>query len=292
MSRLARALPVLAMAIGGSLAAQMAPPVLPFETDADALKMPNDIYIGEVAGVGSNSKGQIFATCEPATRTRPSATTARSPAADRDSSSSIRPASSSAARPGRLRVQRRDRTAHRSAGQRVDDRRRGESSGQVRSRRTNRPRARPQTGSDRRPAGAAARGARRRGRRSSSGRGSAAAAAPPASGSGTRRRVWNTGVELHSTGRRRLGSRRQHLRGRRHWQQQSCREVRQGRTLHRALGLDRLRPRPVHGVKALAIDARDNLYVADRGNKRIQVFDLSGTFNSEFGGVGTPSRCA
>jgi 6-bladed beta-propeller len=42
------------------------------------------------------------------------------------------------------------------------------------------------------------------------------------------------------------------------------------------------------GVKALAIDAQGNVYVADFGNKRIQVFDSEGTFKSEFGNVGTP----
>jgi hypothetical protein len=43
-----------------------------------------------------------------------------------------------------------------------------------------------------------------------------------------------------------------------------------------------------NGVKALAIDAQGNVYVADAGNKRIQVFDQDGTFKSEFGNVGSP----
>lgn len=47
-------------------------------------------------------------------------------------------------------------------------------------------------------------------------------------------------------------------------------------------------PSQFRGVKALAIDAQDNVYVADVGNTRIQVFDANGTFKSEFGGVGTP----
>lgn len=42
------------------------------------------------------------------------------------------------------------------------------------------------------------------------------------------------------------------------------------------------------GVKAIALDARDNVYVADLGNKRIQVFDAQGVFKSEFAGIGTP----
>ncbi len=43
-----------------------------------------------------------------------------------------------------------------------------------------------------------------------------------------------------------------------------------------------------NGVKGLAIDAQGNVYVADTGNKRIQVFDGDGTFKSQFGNVGTP----
>jgi DNA-binding beta-propeller fold protein YncE len=43
-----------------------------------------------------------------------------------------------------------------------------------------------------------------------------------------------------------------------------------------------------NGVKALAIDERGNVYVADVGNKRIQVFDSEGAFKSEFGNIGTP----
>jgi hypothetical protein len=42
------------------------------------------------------------------------------------------------------------------------------------------------------------------------------------------------------------------------------------------------------GVKAIAIDAQDNVYVADAGNKRIQVFDSQGAYKSEFSNVGTP----
>jgi hypothetical protein len=41
-------------------------------------------------------------------------------------------------------------------------------------------------------------------------------------------------------------------------------------------------------VKAIAVDAQNNVYVADLGNKRIQVFDDQGTFKSEIGNIGTP----
>jgi hypothetical protein len=43
-----------------------------------------------------------------------------------------------------------------------------------------------------------------------------------------------------------------------------------------------------NGPKALAVDAQGNVYVADSGNKRIQVFDGDGNYKSQFSGVGTP----
>jgi DNA-binding beta-propeller fold protein YncE len=42
----------------------------------------------------------------------------------------------------------------------------------------------------------------------------------------------------------------------------------------------------VHGI---AIDAQNNVYVADRGNKRIQIFDADGTFKSQITTVGAPA---
>ena len=38
----------------------------------------------------------------------------------------------------------------------------------------------------------------------------------------------------------------------------------------------------------VAFDKDDNLYVADSGNKRVQVFDSEGQFKSQFANVGTP----
>jgi hypothetical protein len=42
------------------LAAQTAPPVMNFESAANALTLPDDVYLGEVGGVATNSRGDIF----------------------------------------------------------------------------------------------------------------------------------------------------------------------------------------------------------------------------------------
>jgi DNA-binding beta-propeller fold protein YncE len=43
-----------------------------------------------------------------------------------------------------------------------------------------------------------------------------------------------------------------------------------------------------NGVRSIALDAQGNVYVADAGNKRIQVFDGEGNFKSQITNVGTP----
>ena len=47
------------LAVGGSLIAQTGVPEISF-TAADLLKTPADVFVGEVGGVGANSKGLIF----------------------------------------------------------------------------------------------------------------------------------------------------------------------------------------------------------------------------------------
>ena len=42
----------------------------------------------------------------------------------------------------------------------------------------------------------------------------------------------------------------------------------------------------VHGI---AVDAQGNVYVGDEGNKRVQVFDTEGTFKTQFANVGAPT---
>ena len=56
------ALPVAALALfAGGACAQGAVPVIPFESVRDPLKLPKNMYFGEVAGVAVNSKGHVFA---------------------------------------------------------------------------------------------------------------------------------------------------------------------------------------------------------------------------------------
>jgi len=44
-----------------------------------------------------------------------------------------------------------------------------------------------------------------------------------------------------------------------------------------------------NSVRGIALDAQGNVYVADAGNKRIQVFDGDGNFKTQFANVGAPS---
>ena len=50
---------VVALAVPGSVMAQQ-PQEIPFDSDADFLKFPEGVYLGEAAGVAVNSKGHIF----------------------------------------------------------------------------------------------------------------------------------------------------------------------------------------------------------------------------------------
>jgi DNA-binding beta-propeller fold protein YncE len=48
-------------------------------------------------------------------------------------------------------------------------------------------------------------------------------------------------------------------------------------------------PGQFNGIHGIVIDAKDFVYVADAGNQRIQVFDTDGNVKSQITGVGTPS---
>src|SRR3977135_1796567 len=49
-----------ALAGAGTLFAQSSVPEIPFDANADLLKFPENIHLGEAAGVATNSKGHIF----------------------------------------------------------------------------------------------------------------------------------------------------------------------------------------------------------------------------------------
>src|SRR5437016_5361038 len=49
-----------AIAGAGSLVAQSPVPEIPYDANADLLKFPDSIHLGEAAGVATNSKGHIF----------------------------------------------------------------------------------------------------------------------------------------------------------------------------------------------------------------------------------------
>lgn len=51
---------VVSLLLTVRLESQDAIPEIPFEASADILKLPADMYLGEVAGVATNSKGQLF----------------------------------------------------------------------------------------------------------------------------------------------------------------------------------------------------------------------------------------
>ena len=51
---------LLAGAVQRALAAQAAPPEIPFDSVPDFFKLPADMYLGEVAGIATNSQRHIF----------------------------------------------------------------------------------------------------------------------------------------------------------------------------------------------------------------------------------------
>jgi hypothetical protein len=261
---------VVALAVAwlacGSHAGQTAVPELPFDSDADVLQTPASLYVGEVAGVGRNSKGQIFVY----TRTGHAYATLG------DNRTFLRGGSrllqfDSAGRYTRelgqdvygfnaaigLRVDPQDNvwTIDAAANQVV----KFDPDGQivlVLGRKTEaigvRP-APPGTGRGGAPSGTGTPG-------SSFNRPADVAWDRDgniyvADGIGTNNRV----AKFDKDGRFIT-----------HW------------------GSTGTGPGQFNGVKAIAVDAQGSVYVADAGNKRIQVFDGAGAFTREFGGIGTP----
>ena len=133
-------------------------PEIAYDANADLLKLPDNIHLGEAAGVATNSKGHIFVY----TRTGAAHATLGTLADVLQGGSRLFEFDQTGKfvreiGAGRLRLQLRAGGAHRSAGQHLGRRSGIEQGDQVRSRRPHPARAEPQAGSDRgAPGGGAA----------------------------------------------------------------------------------------------------------------------------------------
>lgn len=307
MPRLVLVLTAAVLAVGGSLVAQATIPEIAFDTNADVLKTPNDLYVGEVAGVGANSKGQIFVY----TRTgHPHATLGTNRTFSRGGSrlfqfdqngKFVRELGQDVygfnAAIG-LRIDPQDNiwTIDVAANQVV----KFDTEGRValvlgRKPETISVRPGPPPGGPAVPppggggAGAGAGAGTGAGAGAGAGPGAGAPGAPGQGGGGPRPPgsgipgssfnrptdvAWDKAGNIYVADGIGTNSR-------------VAKFDKDGRFI-KHWGSTGSAPGQFNGVKALAIDAQGNVYVADAGNKRIQVFDAEGTFKTEFGGVGTP----
>jgi hypothetical protein len=271
-----RAVTVAIALAGASLAAQGVPE-LAFDTNADLLRTPNDVFVGEVGGVGANSKGMIFVY----TRTgHPYATLGDNRTFYRNGSRLFLfdPSGKFVREWGQdvygfnaafgLRIDPQDNvwTIDEGANQVV----KFDSEGRIALVLGRKPEAigvRPREGGPGGPGGGGPPGGAAANRRPGEGIPGTAFNKPSdvawdkagniyvADGMGTNNRV----AKIDKDGR-----------FIKHW------------------GSTGTEPGQFQGLKAIAIDAQGDVYVADVGNKRIQVFDSEGTFKRQFGNVGTP----
>jgi sugar lactone lactonase YvrE len=255
---------------------------LAFDASADVLKMPDDIYVGEVAGVGTNSKGQMFVY----TRTgHPYATLGDNRTFSRGGSRLFQFDAT-----GRfvrelgqdvygfnaaigLRVDAQDNvwTIDAAANQVVKFDPTGRIALVLGRKPETIPVRPPQPAN---PAPTAGRGDTPPAQTGRGGRGGTGAGTPGSSFNRPTDVAWDRDGNIYVADgigtNNRVAKFDKDGRFIRHW------------------GSTGAGPGQFSGVKALAIDSRGNVYVADAGNKRIQVFDGDGTFKTEFGGVGTP----
>jgi DNA-binding beta-propeller fold protein YncE len=297
------------LALGGSLVAQTSVPEIAFDTNPDLLKTPNDIYVGEVGGVGANSKGQIYVY----TRTgHPYATLGDNRTFSRGGSRLFQfdPTGKFVRELGQdvygfnaafgLRVDPQDNvwTIDAAANQVV----KFDAEGRIalvlgRKPETIAVRPGPPGGGR---GGAEGRGGAAEGRGGAPGGaptgapGGAAAGDAPGGGQGGRGGPAGppgSGVPGSSFNRPSDVA----------WDRAGNIYVADGMgNNNRIAKFDKEGHFLKHwgstgsgqgqftGVKAIAVDAQGNVYAADLGNKRIQVFDSEGVFKSEFGNVGTP----
>ena len=265
------------------VAAQSAPPQITFDANADFLRTPNDVYIGEVGGVGRNSRGQIFVY----TRTgHPYATLGDNRTFYRNGSRLYQfDATGKFVRElGQdvygfnaaigLRVDPQDNvwTIDAGASQVV----KFDSEGRVALVLGRKPETMQVRPAAPRPEGAAAPGG------GPGGGGGQAGAPARRPGEGTPGSTfsrptdvaWDSAGNIYITDG--IGT-----------TNRVAKFDKEGRFI-RQWGATGTAPGEFRGLKAIAVDAKGDVYVADVGNKRIQVFDGDGKFKSEFGNVGTP----
>jgi len=297
-----------AISFGGSLVAQTSVPEIAFDTNANVLSTPNDVFVGEVAGVGTNSKGQIYVY----TRTgHPYATIGDNRTFYRGGSKLFQFDQNGkfVRELGQdvygfnnaigLRVDPQDNvwTIDEGANQVVKFDTEGRIAlvlGRKPETISVRPAGRGGPGGPGGPGAAPGRGGE------PGGRGAGAPGAPPAAAPGGQGGGGGRGGPAGPPGAGTPGSsfsRPTDVA----WDKNGNIYVADGiGNNNRVAKLDRegrfikqwghtgSGQGQFMGLKGLAIDAQGNVYVADAGNKRIQVFDGDGNFKTEFGNVGTP----
>ena len=283
-----------ALAVSGGLLSGQTVPTIQFDSNPMPLTMPDNIHLGEVAGVATNSKGDIYVY----TRTgNPTITigTARAVSHGGGRAVPVRSHRQVRARDraGHLRIPAAAAGARRSAGQHLGRRSDVDAGDQVRSERPRADGAEPQAGSD---------DACRRRRLTPLPTGIPTIQPEPPAGGG---RTWRwrpcdgggpaplpgAGAEGESFSRPTDVA----------WDAQGNIYVADGYGNARVAKYDRNGKwiknwgsrgtgqgqfNIVHGI---AIDAQGNVYVGDEGNKRVQVFDTEGTFKTQFTNVGAPT---
>jgi 6-bladed beta-propeller len=288
------------VALGASLAAQTAPEIS-FDTNADLLKTPLDLFVGEVGGVGQNSKGQIFVytrTGHPYATIGDNRTFARGGSRlfqfdktgkfERELGQDVYGFNAAIG----LRVDPQDNvwTIDAAASQIV----KFDTEGRVALVLGRKPetiavragapgggRGGPEAGRGGPPAGAPAEAGRgaapeagRGGAPGGGGRGAPGSGLPGSSFNRPTDVAWDRAGNIYIADG--IGN-----------TNRVAKFDKDGRFI-RQWGSTGSENGQFTGVKSLAVDAQGNVYVADAGNKRIQVFDGDGNFKSQFGNVGTP----